>query len=213
MIPVIQPFRTVVLADGMFPSHEIPLSFLRTAQRIIACDGAAVPLLQAGLEPDYVVGDLDSLSAELKRRYSDRLIHISEQETNDLTKSVRFCVENGWKEIIIAGATGRREDHTLGNISLLAGYAETARVQMLTDFGAFVAIGQSAVFESFAGQQVSLFSPDNQLIFESEGLKYPLSGRPLTSWWQGTLNESLDEAFSIRLSGKGSAIVFRTYHS
>jgi thiamine pyrophosphokinase len=212
MIPIIQPFHTVILADGTFPSHEIPLSFLQTARKIIACDGATVSLLQAGLEPDYIVGDLDSLSAELKRRYADRLVHVSEQETNDLTKSVHFCVENGWKEISIIGATGRREDHTLGNISLLAGYAGIAQVQMLTDFGVFVSIKQSAMFESFPGQQVSLFALDSRTLFNSENLQYPLDNRPLTSWWQGTLNESSGRTFSIQLSGGGEVIIFRTYY-
>ncbi|MDR2626520.1 MAG: thiamine diphosphokinase [Dysgonamonadaceae bacterium] len=211
MIPVIQSFHTIILADGAFPLHELPLSFLRTAERIIACDGAALPLLNAGLQPDYIVGDLDSLTPSLKKKYADRLVHIAEQETNDLTKSVRFCLENGWQEISIIGATGRREDHTLGNISLLAGYAETARVQMLTDFGVLVSTEQSAVFESFPGQQVSLFALSPRTILHSENLLYPLNGRTLTSWWQGTLNESSNRTFSIHLSGGGKIIVFRMY--
>jgi thiamine pyrophosphokinase len=211
MLPIVQAFPTVILADGAFPFHEIPLSSLQTAERIIACDGAAEPLLNAGLTPDYIVGDLDSLPAELKRRHARRLIHISEQETNDLTKSVRFCVENGWEEITIVGATGRREDHTLGNISLLAEYVETARVQMLTDSGVFIPLKQSSVFESFAGQQVSIFALDPQTLFRSEGLQYPLDNRRFSSWWQGTLNESTGRTFALHFRRGDRVIVFRTY--
>ena len=45
---------------------------------------------------------------------------MKDQETNDLTKAVNYVKTLGFREVLILGATGRREDHTLGNISLLA---------------------------------------------------------------------------------------------
>ena len=47
------------------------------------------------------------------------IVHVTEQETNDLNKAFRYCLANGWTDIVILGATGKREDHTLGNIGLL----------------------------------------------------------------------------------------------
>jgi len=117
-IPFTYPFRTVIIANGAFPRHPVPLSFLCEASRIICCDGATKALLDYGLKPNFIVGDLDSLSLELKCRYSHCLQHDIDQDTNDLTKTVKFCTENQWNEITILGATGKREDHSLGNISL-----------------------------------------------------------------------------------------------
>jgi thiamine pyrophosphokinase len=210
MIPLLQNFQTVILADGGFPEHEIPLSFLTHAQRIICCDGAAEKLLKFGREPNFVVGDLDSLSEELKQRFSPTLFHYPDQETNDLTKSVNFCIEHHWKEITILGATGKREDHTLGNLSLLVDYGKIAQVQMLTDYGVFVPQTQTAVYESYHGQQVSIFSLTPPTLFTTQNLVYPLQNRALTSWWQGTLNEAADEFFSIAID-KGEILVFREY--
>ena len=75
-------------------------------------------LFMADLEPEAIVGDLDSLSPEIAERFADRLYQDSEQDTNDLTKAVRWCIDKGYEEIVILGATGKREDHTIANISL-----------------------------------------------------------------------------------------------
>ncbi|MDR1682864.1 MAG: thiamine diphosphokinase [Candidatus Symbiothrix sp.] len=210
MIPLIQCFKTVILADGDFPVHRHPLVCLQQAERIICCDGAAEKLLQAGIKPAYIVGDMDSLSEELKHRFESLLYRIPEQETNDLTKSVHFCLNHGWNEITVLGATGNREDHTLGNLSLLADYAENASVQMLTDYGVFTAHFASESYQSFSGQQVSIFSLTPETRFTTENLLYPLNNRVLTSWWQGSLNESVANCFSIRIDD-GRILVFREY--
>ena len=209
-IPLIYPYHTVIIANGAFPRHPVPLSFLREASRIICCDGATESLLEHGLKPDYIVGDLDSLSQELQQRYSHCLHHDPDQYTNDLTKSVKFCAEKLWNEITIIGATGKREDHSLGNISLLADYALSVKVQLITDYGVFVPLLKSGSFESFAGQQVSVFSLTPDTVFTFHGLKYPLTEQTITSWWQGTLNEATDNEFSIRIN-HGKALVFRKF--
>ncbi|MDR1561566.1 MAG: thiamine diphosphokinase [Dysgonamonadaceae bacterium] len=211
IIPVLEGFRTVVLADGEFPKHNIPLGFLRAAERVICCDGAAENLLRFGREPDFIVGDLDSISPQLKVRYADILVRIGEQETNDLTKSVNFCVANGWNFITILGATGKREDHTLGNLSLTMDYNDICNVQLLTDYGAFRPQKESkAVYESRAGQQVSIFCIDPATVINSSELVYPILSRGLVSWWQGSLNEASGDSFTIETSG-GKLLVFRQY--
>jgi thiamine pyrophosphokinase len=199
--------KTVILCNGAFPKHQIPLSILRNASRIICCDGAAESLLEKeNIEPTYIVGDLDSLCNELKIRYKDRIHYDNNQNNNDLTKSVNFCIKNMWTDITIVGATGKREDHTIGNISLLTEY-DQAKVQMITDFGIFVPIYKSTEFKSFAGQQISIFSLTPDTVFTFHGLKYPLDQQTITSWWQGTLNEAINDTFFIEMT-EGKALVF-----
>jgi thiamine pyrophosphokinase len=200
----------VIIANGVFPRHPVPLSFLREASRIICCDGATEALLEYGLEPDYIAGDLDSLSQELQQRYSHRLHHDPDQYYNDLTKAVNFCTERQWNEITILGATGKREDHSIGNTSLLVNYAEYARVQMITDYGVFIPLLKPGRFECFAGQQVSIFSLTPDTVFTFHGLKYPLTGETLSQWWQGTLNEATGAEFTIEMD-RGKVLVFREH--
>jgi len=199
---------TIIIANGNFPMHETPLSFIKRADFIVCCDGAANDFIAHGGVPDAIVGDCDSISEENKMRFNDIVFVDNDINTNDLTKSVTFCVNRGKTDIVILAATGKREDHTLGNISLLAEYMEMANVQMITDYGIFTPICAQTSFESFEGQQVSIFSIDHAPI-TTHNLKYPLHNAILTNWWQGTLNESGGNSFSIDVKGK--VVVFQAF--
>jgi len=229
--------QALILADGAFPTTHKRQDLLRNAENIVCCDGATAKLLDFGREPVAIVGDMDSISPELKAQFAAKIHQVSEQETNDLTKAVDYCIAQGFDEIAILGATGLREDHTLGNIALLADYAPRLKsVCLLTDYGRIDAFRSGmhaddydepgldtkapevcttrdgtytvARFQSFQGQQVSIFSltPDAQVT--SLGLQYPLENRNLTSWWQGTLNESSGDQFSLSID-KGVLLIYR----
>jgi len=202
--------KTVILADGLFPSHEIPLGYLKSAGCIVCCDGAARSLLDFGLEPFAIVGDCDSLSPQIAEKYGDRIYRVEEQETNDLTKSVNWCVERNYRDLVILGATGKREDHTIGNISLLAEYARKAEVIMVTDTGFIYPVLETSEFKSFPGQYISIFSLDPETEVTSYGLKYPLNRRKLRSWWEATLNECEGRSFRLEFNG-GPLILFMKF--
>jgi thiamine pyrophosphokinase len=193
---------TVIVADGTFPTHEIPLGYLNNAKRIICCDGSAQNLLHAGMQPDAIVGDMDSLNDELVNRFADRIYLDENQDTNDLTKAVSWCSDMGYKDIVIVGGTGKREDHTLGNISLLAEYVKSVNVIMVTDTGIMRPLLKSSAISCFAGQQVSIFSIDPETEVTSFGLRYPLNKTKILNWWFATLNESLGDSFSLEFNGR-----------
>jgi thiamine pyrophosphokinase len=201
---------TVMLANGAFPTHAVPLAVLRAAKRIVCCDGAAEKLLAAGFTPTAIVGDLDSLPDTLRQRFADRLVREPGQNDNDLSKAFRFCLQKGWGKIVILGATGLREDHTLGNLALLADFATQADVKMLTDAGVFFALHQTATFATFPGQPVSVFSFDPQTAITSDGLQYHLVNLKLTRWWQATLNAATGDSATLTFSG-GPLLVFQAH--
>ena len=200
---------TVIIANGQFPTHPIPLSCIERANYIICSDGAANEFIKNGGNPNAIVGDCDSISKENRELYSNIIFPVKDQETNDLTKSVKFCVERGLKEIVIVGGTGKREDHTLGNISLLADYISIAKVVMVTNWGVFTPIISTTEFKSYKGEKISIFSID-QVKLKTENLKYPLNDRILTNWWQGSLNVSIANSFKIITSGR--TIIFQAYN-
>lgn len=200
----------VILADGNFPVHRIPLRYLMEATHIICCDGSAESLIAIGLEPEAIIGDLDSLDAGIAERYADRLHKESEQDTNDLTKAVRWCINKRYKDIVILGATGKREDHTIGNISLLAEYAGETNVIMVTDTGTFTPLLKSSVVRSFPGQQISVFSVNPETEITSGGLKYRLKNLKLKNWWVATLNEASGDSFELQFNG-GPVIVYQKF--
>ncbi|MCD7978806.1 MAG: thiamine diphosphokinase [Tannerellaceae bacterium] len=209
---MIAPYNCVIVANGSFPTAKVPLKLLKEASVVIACDGAICSLHKAGIIPQAIVGDMDSIPEELRLHYANLLVEIVDQEINDLTKAVLQARNMGQEEILILGATGLREDHTVGNISLLAEYMpHFRRVEMATDFGWFTSLSTPTEFNSFPGQQVSIFSlnPLTKLTFS--GLRWPVKDRTLTSWWQGSLNEATGDHFHITFEGEANLIIFRTY--
>lgn len=197
---------TIILADGDFPSHPLAMEWLNQCPYVVCCDGAANAFIRFGRIPGAIVGDGDSLLPEVKVRFAALIHSESEQDTNDLSKAFRFCLSQGRTDITIMGATGKREDHTIGNISLLADYMDRSKVKMVTDYGIFTPIDKDSFFESYQGQQISIFNM-NSTELSAEGLVYPLS--VFTNWWQGTLNEATGDDFIIHTCGK--ILVFRTY--
>lgn len=202
-------YDCVVVANGSFPQTAGPLELLKSAPAIIACDGAVQNLHERGLEPTAIVGDLDSIPQEMLRLYADRIHTVEDQEINDLTKAVRFAHAAGYRKLLILGATGLREDHTLGNISLLMDYAPLfEQVEMLSDYGHFVPVQQTMTLACTPGQQISIFSMYPCGEITTEGLRWPITRRRLTAWWQGSLNEALGNEFTLTLSPEARVIVY-----
>ena len=200
-------FDAVVLAGGDYPTAPQPLEILNNAEYIVCCDGAADHYISLGGTPDAIVGDGDSISRENREKYADRLHIVNEQESNDQTKAVRFLLSQGKQQIAIVGATGRREDHTIGNISLLIEYAHAgASVYSFTDYGVFVPFSGTTTHNCRKGQQLSIFSITAKAL-SAEGLLYPIYD--FTNWWQGTLNECTGE--SVTIHAEGEYLLFFNY--
>lgn len=222
--------KAIVLANGQFPKRNEALQAILQMSLLVCCDGAYDKLVASGLFSHsshlpqiYVVGDGDSQSTDVNRPLLPNTTFVKEytdQDTNDLTKAVKHTLSLGVERMIILGATGLREDHTLGNISLLAQYVDMKNadgkpvmVRMYTDYGIFTPIVETTVFTSFARQQVSLFALSSDVRLTSEGLRYPLQGRKLQGLWEATLNEALGEQFTITVEGQGVTLVYQTHEA
>lgn len=213
----------VIICDGRFPKTEYPRYLIRTADHIICCDGALKKYLRNSVSifgeerlPDAVVGDMDSLSESMKEKYSDIIIKIDEQEHNDQTKAFRWTLDNlkDIGTIYIMGATGEREDHTIGNISLLMEYARAydlegmgINVEMISDHSTIFAVTDTFEMECGQGRKVSLFSPDNSLRIRSEGLEWPTDDVVFDNWWKATLNRASQDTVRLEFSHRSIALI------
>ncbi len=193
-------FDAVVVAGGEYPTATQPLGVLQDAPFVVCCDGAADRYIATGQIPDAIVGDGDSISAENREKYAHLLNIITEQESNDQTKAVRYLMERGKRRIAIVGATGKREDHTIGNISLLIEYARAGcDIRLFTDYGVFIPCNGTTTHKCHKGQQVSIFGITASDL-SAEGLLYPIYD--FNNWWQGTLNECTGNVFTIKATGR-----------
>ena len=199
----------LIVANGEFPSHTTPLKILNKANSILACDGAADTLIDKGYTPDIIIGDLDSVSDDNKNKYKDNVIEIQDQSQNDFRKALNYAREWNILDISIIGASGKREDHMIGNIFSLLDYKDL-NIKLFTDKGFFSCIHQNQTIESFNGQQVSIFSVDPTIKITSDKLKYNFNNSSISSIFLGILNESTSGDFKLKIS-HGSLLIFQTY--
>lgn len=197
----------VILAAGDYPVRSALRELLSVHPHVVCCDSAGADFLEReGRAPWAVVGDLDSLPTALRETLAERVVHVAEQETNDLSKAVHYAALQGWRRLVVLGATGRREDHTLGNISLLVEYLrEGLDIVMATDHGVFIPCRDKYMSPVLpVSTQVSIFSFGARGL-ESVGLRYPL--HDLRNLWEGTLNETTADSFSVSAEGDFLAFV------
>lgn len=219
--------EAVILGCGDFPKKEYPRELLRRADVIICCDRALDTFLRHRdkifkdlRDPDAIIGDMDSISPKHLKEYSRIAIREEEQETNDQTKAFRYLLEH-WPEVKtvhILGATGKREAHTLGNFGQIMEYArlyeasgnpdeDRIYVDAVSDYSTAFALTDSCELFVGEGRAVSIFSPDNSLNIESEGLVWQTSGVVFDNWWQATLNRASADVVKLTFSHKSMALV------
>lgn len=213
--------NVVIVCNGDFPRTEYPRYLLREADFIIVCDGALSKYLRNMKAvfskerlPDLVIGDMDSLSKSMQEKYKDLIVKVEEQDYNDQTKAFRWVMENlGEASLIrIVGATGQREDHTIGNMSLLMEYTrmfdlKDRIVEMVTDHGTVFAATDTFEMECGTGRKVSIFSPDNSLKIKSSGLQWQTGDVVFDNWWKATLNRAVDDKVRLEFSHKSLALI------
>ena len=195
--------RTVILAAGDFPlKGGEPWRILCSASRIVACDSSADAFhREFSRWPDAVIGDLDSISESPDAE----LVRVAGQNDNDLAKAFAFCRERDWTVFAVIGATGKREDHTIGNIYR----ALEEQVRVVTETGDFLPVGGKAgalTFKTWKGAGVSIFAPDPRTRMSSRGLRWKLSGVEFRNAYCATLNRASSE--SVTVSGDRPAFVY-----
>jgi len=115
--------RIIIFANGELPDLDKARALLEEGDYIICADGGTRHALALGLQPDLIIGDMDSAEKKQLQRLgladvSMELFSHDKNET-DLELALDRAVQLNPKQIIIVGALGGRLDHTLANIALL----------------------------------------------------------------------------------------------
>lgn len=169
----------LLFANGEIEDVEWIRPFLENAPVIIAADGGTRHLYQLGTPPQVVVGDMDSLTADLRRWLEafdvQFITHPPAKDETDLELALLFARQYG-REIYLFGALGGRLDQTLGNIFLLAHPAlhGVDILLMAERERAWLVDGQCEITGE-PGDVVSLVPLGGDVVVgRTEGLRWPL---------------------------------------
>lgn len=166
---------TLVIAHGAIPSRAIVHSLVSGARRIICADGGANIAVRLGCMPDAIVGDCDSLTAKTRARFPlAKIIYRPSQYATDLEKTLDYCMEHRMRHVIIIGATGKRLDHTLSNMSILRKYSDRLSVRCIDQHGELFFVMGRVSIPAVTGQIISLVPLGKCRGITTKGLLYPL---------------------------------------
>ncbi len=201
----------LIVGNGEPPSRELFASCAREAELILCADGGANTASAYGYAPDYIVGDLDSVSDQSKAALAaDRLVLVDPEGNvgTDGQKVLNHAVALGVTQAVLVGFTGRRTDHLLGNLSLLKAFADLLALRIVDDYCDIRLIDRCIRFRAAIGQKISLCPLDGAAEgIETFGLKWPLRSESLIPGVRkGISNEVVDNPVEIRV-GRGDLLL------
>ena len=169
--PVRDARGVTVIGGGDVAGADLEAA-LAVAPVLVAADGGADRALELGQPPDWVIGDLDSISDPARRLIPrERVIGVAEQDSTDFGK----CLERIEAPLVLAvGFAGRRLDHTLAALSLLV-RPGAPRVVMIAAEDVILACPPRLTLPLMPGTRVSLF-PMGPARGTSQGLDWPIDG-------------------------------------
>lgn len=156
------------------------------ADFLICVDGAALELIKRGKIPDMALGDFDSVSEDefsLIQKHSKKVVtYLSEKDETDLELAVIYSIGLAPTEVTILGATGRRLDHELANISFLKMYLDNdIKVSMIDPNNKITLIDKKTIIKKDkAYKYMSLLPFTENAVVTLSGCKYNISKRALT---------------------------------
>lgn len=202
----------VIIANGEMPSAREVHRMVKKASILVCVNGGTVHALRTGLQPDVVIGDLDSLLPRWQRRLKDSttIIGSTDQEQNDLEKALHYLLHKKIKRITIIGATGRRIDQTLANLSLLEKYQGKAQLTFIDPSGTVELVTSRVKFRAKPGETVSLLPLGKAEGVTTKGLLYPLSNETLEPGTRGVSNEVTERVIEIRVR-RGKLLLVRLF--
>ena len=173
--------RSIVCLNGELPAKDL---FARKANLpLIAADGAGSRLINMGIVPSIIIGDLDSVDKSTIPAHTE-VISIPNQDTTDFEKVLLTIEKRELFPCLIYGATGLESDHTLYNLNIIADYSLRHRIifhdsayKAKEKYGIFVSDRLTANLK--IGSKISLLTLTSAVV-STHGLTWDLEKTTLT---------------------------------
>ena len=183
---------------------------------IIGCDGGTKHLLSLGFVPHVVIGDMDSLTKEIKSKLKNRKVKFiaypTKKDNTDAELALLYAIKKGCKEVILTGILGTRIDHMLATIFMLSQPRfSTASIRIIEGNQDIYVVRKKITLTGKKGDTVSLLPLNcNADGVVTKNLTYTLQGETLRGYTtRGISNVMTKNKAQISLK-KGTLLVVHT---
>jgi len=116
--------RIIIFANGNLPNIEKARALLHPDDFIVCADGGTRHAMSLGIKPNLIIGDMDSISDNERRKMKEAGIDIvkfpADKNETDLELAITHALTLNPDQILILAALGGRMDQTLANVALLS---------------------------------------------------------------------------------------------
>jgi len=207
--------KALIVLGGDAPGAELLRRCVQQADLTIAADKGLEAFERAGLKPDLLLGDMDSVSKKTLLRMQDdteidRLPAV--KDDTDGVHALDVAIARGAKEIVLLGALGGRMDHALANLMLLVrAHRGGAKAQILSERERIERVDGCAVLKGAKGDTVSLLPLGGAKSVSLTGFFYPLENRDLDSCYPLGISNVVTEDSACITVCEGDLLLFHHY--
>ena len=194
--------KVFLLLNGAIPS-ELPN--LSDYEIICATDGAYNFLKEKGVVPNFISGDFDSITEIPK---DIEVINTPDQNFTDFDKVLQVLLKKGYENIDVFGASGKEQDHFLGNLHTTLQWKDRLRLTFFDDYGYYFLAKNVLKISDCKNKTISLVPfPAVHGIF-TKGLQYQLKEESLSFGTRiGTRNKAIENEIEISFES-GNLFIF-----
>lgn len=162
---------------------------------ICATDGAYQYLENNSIVPHFISGDFDSVKQIPE---NIEVIHTPNQDFTDFDKILQILFDRNYKDIHVFGASGKEQDHFLGNLHTALVWKAKLNLTFFDNYGVCFLVDKKINLDGCKGKTVSLIPYPKAKGVITKGLKYPLNNENLVMGKRiGTRNVALDDKIEI----------------
>jgi thiamine pyrophosphokinase len=211
--------RAVIFLHGDKPDEAVIKHYVQKDDVIITADGGTEYALEAGLLPDIVLGDFDSLSEKFQKRLKELQIKIlkypKEKDETDSELAIKYAMEKGYKKILLFAVFGSRVDHVLANLTMFANLqSKNTQISIIEGVQELWFVKDKLTLQGQKGEFISLIPLQTDVIgVKTKGLKWVLQNDTLLyGKTRGISNEFTGGTCEISVT-EGTLLVVHTRNS
>lgn len=202
--------RVLGVLDGRDMSVHALSEWVESAEIVIAADGAANRLFEAGLKPDRIVGDFDVVSREA-RDSGTLLVRDPDQSRTDCDKLLSLVKAGGHSQVTLVSVEGDLPDHELATLHSAVASGIDVRFAYRRGMGWIVRSSASCRARVSVGARISLLPISPCLGVTMGGVHWAVSGRTMEpGGFSSVANIATQRDVTAELL-EGSALLFVEY--
>jgi thiamine pyrophosphokinase len=206
--------KCIILANGKPPAKSVLTLLNRRGYSVIICaDGGANAARKISVLPDYIIGDLDSVTKDTLKYFTGKseIIGIKRQNDTDVEKCIKYAIKKKLNDIVLTGVTGDRLDHTFCNLGIVLKFFNLARLRIIAENSLLAPYTGNVNIKTCSGETISLYGLNAKTRILSEGLYYPLKNISLPfGIKESTSNLAIGKEIKLRITG-GVIFVIRDF--